>query len=66
MEFRKNKLIMYLKINPDEVFPLPEQARDVRGIGHLGTGDFEIIIRNIEDFHTTKHFINLSLRNIGG
>jgi len=62
----KNKLTLYLKLNPDEISPMPKQARDVRNIGHYGTGDFELNIKNIEDFEETKQLINSSLRNIGG
>lgn len=66
LESRKSKLILYLKINPDEVTPLPKQARDVRTIGHFGTGDFELNISSPEDFEENKHLVNLSLKNIGG
>lgn len=62
----KNKLTLFLKIDPDEVKPLPKQCRDVRNIGHFGTGDLEIIIKSLEDFEETKYLINVSLKNIGG
>lgn len=66
LESRKSKLILYLKINPDEIKPLPEQARDVRNIGHFGTGDFELNISDNKDFEETKHLIDLSFKNVGG
>lgn len=66
LESRKSKLILYLKINPDEIKPLPEQARDVRNIGHFGTGDFELNVSDIKDFEETKHLIDLSFKNVGG
>jgi predicted transport protein len=34
----KNKLRLFLKINPEEI-KIPENGRDVRGIGHGGTGN---------------------------
>jgi len=66
IETQKKKLVLFLKINPDELEELPEQARDVRNIGHFGTGDLELTIKNSTDFEETKELINLSLKNIGG
>ena len=66
IETQKKKLVLFLKLNPDELEQLPKQARDVRNIGHFGTGDLELTIKNISDFEETKELINLSLKNIGG
>jgi predicted transport protein len=66
LESQKRKMILFLKINPDELENLPEQARDVRNIGHFGTGDLEFTIKNAEDFEIAKPLIELSLKNIGG
>jgi len=66
IETQKKKLILFLKLNPDEEEKLPKQARDVRNIGHFGTGDLELTIKNITDFEDTKELINKSLINIGG
>ncbi len=66
IETQKKKLVLFLKINPDELEELPKQARDVRNIGHFGTGDLELTIKNSTDFEETKELINLSLKNIGG
>lgn len=66
IESQRKKILIYLKINPDEMEILPRQARDVRKIGHYGTGDLELTIRDRTDFEETKELINLSLKNIGG
>jgi predicted transport protein len=66
LEARKKKLYLYLKLNPDEVEPMPRQGRDVRRIGHFGTGDFELSLKDIDDFEATKHYINEAYKNIGG
>ena len=66
IETQKKKLVLFLKLNPDEEEKLPKQARDVRKIGHFGTGDLELTIKNITDFEDTKELINKSLINIGG
>jgi predicted transport protein len=65
-ETHKNKLTLFLKVNPDDVKPFPKQCRDVRTIGHFGTGDLEVTLKNLDDFNETKHLINDSLKNIGG
>ncbi|MFN5134154.1 MAG: DUF5655 domain-containing protein, partial [Chitinophagaceae bacterium] len=62
----KKKLTLYLKLNPDEVNPMPIQGRDVREIGHFGTGDFELTIKDLNDFEETKYLINEAYKNIGG
>jgi len=66
IETQKKKLMLFLKLNPDEIEKLPKQARDVRNIGHFGTGDLELTIKNMTDFDDTRELINLSLKNIGG
>jgi len=62
----KRKITLYLKLNPDDIKPMPQQGRDVRNIGHFGTGDFELIIKDETDFEETKRFINDAYKNIGG
>jgi predicted transport protein len=66
IETQKKKLVLFLKLNTDEIDSLPKQARDVRNIGHFGTGDLELTIKTLSDFEETKDLINLSLKNIGG
>jgi len=66
IEPQKRKLILFLKLNPDEIEKFPKQARDVRNIGHFATGDFEFTIKNSEDFEIAKKYIEQSLKNIGG
>lgn len=66
LESQKRKMMLFLKINPDEIENMPSQARDVRSIGHFGTGDLEFTIKNSEDFEIAKPLIDQSLKNIGG
>lgn len=66
LQIYKNKISLYLKLNPKEINPMPKQSRDVSEIGHYGTGDFELTIKSIQDFEETKHIIDKALQNIGG
>jgi len=43
-------MVVYLKVNPGEVEPEEGFSRDVRSIGHFGTGDLELTIRDRTDF----------------
>jgi predicted transport protein len=45
---RKNILLLYLDLNPDSV-EMKQNMRDVRNIGHWGTGDLEVRIGTLED-----------------
>lgn len=40
----------YLKVNPDNVMLEEGFTRDVRKIGHFGTGDLEVTLRSLDDF----------------
>lgn len=66
IETQRKKIVLYLKVNPDEIEKMPNQARDVRQIDHFGTGDLELTIKSMMDFEETKELISLSLKNIDG
>jgi len=66
MQTYKKKITLYLKLNADEIGAIPKQGRDVKNIGHFGTGDFELTIKDLNDFEETKQFINEAYKNIGG
>lgn len=55
-----NGLLMWLPLNPDEVVLEKGFSRDVRGIGHHGTGDLELTIRNLDDLNKAKPLIQKS------
>lgn len=66
MEIKKNKLFLYLKINPSEIQKMPENARDVRNIGHYGTGGFELTVKNRAEYELAHEYITMSFESIGG
>lgn len=49
------KVLAYLKVDPDDVALEPGLTRDVRSIGHYGTGDLEVTLSSPDDFERTKH-----------
>lgn len=66
MQTYRKKITLYLKLNADEIETMPKQGRDVKNIGHFGTGDFELTIKDLKDLEETKHLINEAYKNIGG
>ncbi len=51
---QKGKLLIYAKADFDTLKIDPEFMRDVRKIGHFGTGDLELTIRNSEELEKAK------------
>lgn len=51
---QKKTLLVYLKLNPDTITLEVGFSRDVRTIGHWGTGDLEITLHSHEDFHKAE------------
>lgn len=48
------KLLVYLRVNPETITLEPAFSRDVRGIGHFGTGDLELTIQSAADIEKAK------------
>ena len=61
VEFRTQsndrKILVYVKVDPDSVPLVEDFTRDVRKIGHYGTGDLEITIRNDQDLDKAKDLL---------
>lgn len=51
---------MWLPLDPASVKLEDGFSRDVRGVGHHGTGDLEVVIRNLEDLEKAKPLIQKS------
>ena len=54
---QKARLLLYLHVDPDQVRPLPANARDVRQQGHWGTGDLELSLSSQADLDAAKPLI---------
>lgn len=48
---------IYLKLNPDEIALEEGFTRDVRNIGHLGSGDVEVTLKSHDDLERAKPLI---------
>jgi predicted transport protein len=62
---QKNRLLLYLHLNPDQVSPLPAIGRDVRQHGHWGTGDLELSIVSAHDLDVAKSLILMAYEGRG-
>ena len=56
----KGVLYLFLKVNPETVTLEKGYTRDVRTIGHWGTGDLEVTLRTREDLEKAKGLIQKS------
>ena len=56
----KNALLMFLKVDPGSIELEEGFTRDVRNIGHFGTGDLEVTIANQADLEKAKALIQAS------
>ena len=57
IEIYNSYVLMYLKLNPDTVELEEGFTRDARNIGHYGTGDLSIKLRNMDDLEKAKPII---------
>ena len=60
LQIQKNCILMWLPLDPDETDLEDGFARDVRGVGHHGTGDVEVTIHAIDDLEKAKPLIQKS------
>ncbi len=55
--FQKDRLMLYLRLDPARIEPIAGFTRDVRKIGHWGTGNLELAVKNENDLDRAKSFI---------
>lgn len=55
-----NKMLLMLKLDPDTVALEDGFSRDVRRIGHWGTGDLELTLRTMADLERAKPLLDRS------
>lgn len=54
---QKGTMTVFVKVNPDRVHLEKGFTRDVRKIGHFGTGELEVTIRSDEDLERAKELV---------
>ena len=64
IEIYNKQIILFLKINPDTVKLENGFTRDMRSIGHYGTGDLQIMIKNAADFERAKPLLERAYNEI--
>jgi predicted transport protein len=57
---RTRNLLVYVKVDPDSITLEEGFTRDVREIGHFGTGDLEVVISSLDDFEKAKPLLQRS------
>ncbi|NLI74704.1 MAG: DUF91 domain-containing protein [Euryarchaeota archaeon] len=57
IQTRNKVILVYVKVDPSSIDLQPGFTRDVRQIGHYGTGDLEITIRNKDDLKRAEPLI---------
>ncbi len=57
------KLLVFVRVNPDTVTLEPGFTKDMRGIGHYGTGDLEISIHTLTDLEKAKPLFDRAYQN---
>lgn len=57
------KLLVFVRVNPDTLDLEEGFTRDMRGIGHFGTGDLEISIGSLTDFEKAKPLFDAAYQN---
>jgi predicted transport protein len=66
MEVQKQKLALFLKLDPKVDSGPSGISRDVSQIGHFGTGDLEVTVKNRLDLETTFPFMKQAYDRVGG
>lgn len=57
---QKNKILLYLHLSPEGITLTPGKMRDMREIGHWGTGDIEIPLVTSADLENVKSLIQMA------
>ena len=61
VEIHKNDILIFVNVDADSIMIEKGFTRDVRNIGHFGTGKLEITIKNLTDLEKAKTLIEKSL-----
>ncbi|MEZ5653209.1 MAG: DUF5655 domain-containing protein [Burkholderiaceae bacterium] len=57
---QKNRLLLYLHLDPAGVVPMPPNGQDVSRKGHWGTGDLEVSLSSQSNLDAAKPLIQMA------
>jgi predicted transport protein len=63
---QKNRLLLYLHVDPEQLNPLPPNGRNVSQQGHWGTGDLELSLTSQADLDAAKPLILVAYEGRAG
>ena len=66
MEIQKQRVLLFVKLDPKKVAMTNKIARDVTRIGHYGTGDLELSVRTSQDLDLAKPLLEQAYQKVGG
>jgi predicted transport protein len=66
MEIQKQRVLLFVKLDPKKVGVTNKIARDVTRIGHYGTGDLELSVRTSQDLDLAKPLLEQAYQKVGG
>lgn len=58
VEVYQKQILLHMRLNPDELELEDGFTRDMRNVGHFGTGDLQVIIKSPEDIEKAKPLID--------
>ena len=58
VEIYQSKILVHLSIDPQSVALQKDFTKNMTNTGHYGTGNLQVIIKNIEDFEKAKHLMD--------
>ena len=65
MELQNKRVTLFLKLDPDKVAKQAGFVRDVRNIGHFGTGDVEVTLQSLSDLERARPLIQQAYESVG-
>lgn len=66
MEVQKKRVLLHLRLDPDGLAPLPAGTKDMRNIGHYGTGDLQVSVTDESMLGLAEQLIEQAFVAVGG
>ncbi len=66
MEVKQQRVLLYLKLDPAVARGPKGISRDVTSVGHYGTGDLEVSLKDASDFGAAQPFMQKAYEQVGG